>query len=160
MMKEKAEEMRQYLLALQEDPELFRLMQIARTATPEQIKIAVDLLNDRKKKKLLQNADADANIEADFVLLVHGNSMTGARIHDNDLVFIKQQSELENGDIAAVVIGDDEEVHLTRFYRYGDIVVLHPENPMYRDTVYTGTDANTVRILGKAVAFQSELSRR
>ena len=49
MMKEKAEEMRQYLLALQEDPELFRLIQIARTATPEQIRVVVDLLNERKR---------------------------------------------------------------------------------------------------------------
>lgn len=143
-----------------ESEEFRTLMLTAKGATPKQIKIAADFLNDRKTGKFLTIADTAADTKADFVVRVQDDSMVGMRIHGGDWVFIQQQSEVENGDIAAVVIGDDKAVHLTRFYRYDDIVILHPENPDYQETVYTGTDSNAVRILGKAVAFQSKLSRK
>lgn len=94
-------------------------------------------------------------IRADFVLRVHGDSMIGARIHDGDLVFIRQQPEVENGEIAAVAIGD--EATLKRVYRYGDTLSLRSENPAYKEMVFTGEELNNIRILGKAVAFQSDI---
>lgn len=57
---------------------------------------------------------ADAEICADFCLIAHGNSMIGARIYDGDMVFIRRQSIVENGEIAAVVIED--EATLKRVY--------------------------------------------
>jgi repressor LexA len=96
------------------------------------------------------------NVRADFILVAKGDSMTGARINDGDLVFIRQQPEVENGEIAAVAIGD--EATLKRFYRYdNDLLVLRAENPDYADQVYRGADLATVKVLGKAVAFQSNL---
>ena len=99
--------------------------------------------------------ESTTDIKADFVLKVHGDSMIGARIHDGDLVFIRQQPEVENGEIAAVAIGD--EATLKRVYRYGDTLSLRAENPAYKEMVFTGEELNEVRILGKAVAFQSDI---
>lgn len=99
--------------------------------------------------------DASADIKADFVLIAKGDSMTGARIFDGDMVFVRQQETVENGEIAVVAI--DDEATLKRFYRYKDMVVLRPENPAYKDMVYTPDDHKDVRVLGKAVWFQGSL---
>lgn len=100
--------------------------------------------------------DSTTNVHADFVLIAKGDSMTGARINDGDIVFIRQQPEVENGEIAVVAI--DDEATLKRFYKYSDdLIVLRAENPDYKDMVYTPEDHKDVRVLGKAVAFQSDL---
>ena len=99
--------------------------------------------------------DATVDVQADYVLKVHGDSMIGARINDGDYVFIRQQPEVENGEIAAVAIGD--EATLKRFYKYGDVVVLRGENPELKELTFSGEQLGQVRILGKAVAFQSDV---
>jgi repressor LexA len=95
------------------------------------------------------------NLDADFCLKAHGDSMTGARIFDGDVVFIRSQSSVENGEIAAVIIND--EATLKRVYYYPDEgkLILSPENPRYAPLVYVGHELNEVKIIGKAVAFQS-----
>ena len=94
------------------------------------------------------------DIQADFVLRCKGDSMTGARIYDGDLVFIRKQPMVENGEIAAVLI--DEEATLKRvYYEEGKQLTLVAENPSYRPLVYTGERLNEVRIIGKAVSFLS-----
>lgn len=100
-------------------------------------------------------ASVSDTIRADFAIRVHGDSMTGARINDGDLVFIKKQKEVENGTIAAV--GIDDEATLKRFYKYGDIIVLRSENPAYKEMTFTEADGKSIYILGKAVAFQSNI---
>ena len=99
--------------------------------------------------------DATVDIQADFVLKVHGNSMIGARINDGDYVFVRSQPEVENGEIAAVAIGD--EATLKRFYRYGDMIVLRGENPKFKELTFSGAELQQVRVLGKAIAFQSDI---
>lgn len=99
--------------------------------------------------------ESTTDIKADFVLRVHGDSMIGARIYDGDLVFIRQRPEVENGEIAAVAIGD--EATLKRVYRYGDTLSLRAENPAYKEMVFTGEELNNIKILGKAIAFQSDI---
>lgn len=98
---------------------------------------------------------ADAHIDADFILYADGDSMTGARIMPGDIVFIKKQPVVDNGEIAAVMIGD--EATLKRVYYYPDKnkLVLQAENPKYEPLIYINEELNDVRILGKAVAFQS-----
>ena len=98
---------------------------------------------------------ANSNIDADFCLYAKGDSMIGARIMDGDIVFIKQCSMVQNGEIAAVIIED--EATLKRVYYYPDKnkIVLSAENPKYEPFVYIGEELNSIRILGKAVAFQS-----
>lgn len=99
----------------------------------------------------------DGSFDCDFCLTAHGNSMIGARIYDGDIVFIHAQSSVDNGEIAAVII--DEEATLKRVYYYPaeGKLILSPENPEYAPLVYLGEELNSVRILGKAVAFQSRV---
>ena len=100
--------------------------------------------------------DIPDNIKCDFTLVCKGDSMINARINDGDIVYIKQQSQVDNGDIAAVLI--DNEATLKRVYIYEDKVVLQPENTKYPPFVYTKEEMNNIRILGKAVGFTSLLS--
>lgn len=93
------------------------------------------------------------HINADFALRCRGDSMINARILDNDIVYIRQQETVENGEIAAVLI--DNEATLKRFYRYGDTVVLRAENPNYKEFEYKKEQLNEIKILGKAVHFLS-----
>ena len=93
------------------------------------------------------------NIAADFALTCKGDSMINARIFDGDVVYIRQQQTVENGEIAAVLI--DNEATLKRVQLFDDHIILQPENPMYKPLVFWGEEMNTVRILGKAVAFTS-----
>lgn len=102
-------------------------------------------------------ADQLEGIHADFVLIAKGDSMTGARIHDGDLVFIRKQEEVENGEIAAVAIGDEATLKRVYYYSNKSLLVLRAENPNYKDMEYSGQELEGVRILGKAVAFQSDV---
>lgn len=99
--------------------------------------------------------EAGADINADFCVRAKGDSMINARINDGDIVFIRKQPMVENGQIAAVVIEDG--VTLKRFYKHGNKVVLSPENPAHEPLVYTNEELEQIYILGKAVAFQSDL---
>lgn len=99
--------------------------------------------------------DIPSNIHADFALTCKGDSMINARIFDGDIVYIRKQDTVENGEIAAVLI--DSEATLKRVKLYDDHIVLEPENPMYKPFVYWNEDMNDVRILGKAVAFTSKV---
>ncbi|MCI8497716.1 MAG: helix-turn-helix domain-containing protein [Clostridiales bacterium] len=96
------------------------------------------------------------DIQADFVLRCTGDSMIGARIQDGDLVFIRKQPMVENGEIAAVLI-DDEATLKRVYYEEGRQLTLVAENPAYRPLVYTGEQLNEVRIIGRAVSFLSTL---
>lgn len=100
---------------------------------------------------------AGADIRADFCLRAKGNSMTGARINDGDIVFIREQESVENGEIAAVIIDDEATLKRVYYYPEQNQLVLTPENPAYSPLVFTGERLNEIRILGKAVAFQSAL---
>ncbi len=97
----------------------------------------------------------DADIKCDFTLTCKGDSMINARIFDGDVVYIKQQPDVENGEIAAVLI--DNEATLKKVYKYPDRIVLRPCNPMYDDLVYRGEELTEIRILGKAIVFKSFL---
>lgn len=90
---------------------------------------------------------------ADFALTCKGDSMINARIFDGDIVYIHQQPEVENGQIAAVLIGS--EATLKRVYKHADKLVLNPENPAYEPLVLSGAELEDVKIIGKAVAFIS-----
>lgn len=97
--------------------------------------------------------DVPEHIRADFALRCKGDSMINARIFNGDIVYIRQQPTVENGQIAAVLIGD--EATLKRVRLFDDHISLEPENPMYRPIVYWNGDMASIRILGLAVAFTS-----
>lgn len=93
------------------------------------------------------------HVIADFALRCKGDSMIEARIFDGDIVYIRQQPSVENGEIAAVLIGD--EATLKRVYVHPDKLVLSPANHNYEPFIYVGEEISSIRILGKAVAFTS-----
>ena len=92
---------------------------------------------------------------ADFCLRVHGDSMTGAGIKDGDIVFIRKQETVENGEIAAVMV--DDEATLKRVYLSSESITLVSENPKYMPMVYALNQGQNIRILGKAVSYTTRL---
>ena len=101
--------------------------------------------------------EAGARIHADFCLRARGNSMIGARIMDGDLVFIRNQPTVENGEIAAVIIDDTATLKRVYYYPEEQKLALNAENPQYPPLIYIGEELDHIKILGKAIAFQSEL---
>ena len=98
----------------------------------------------------------DNSIHADFALRCKGDSMINARIFDGDIVYIRKQSDVENGEIAAVLINNLEtEATLKRVYKTDSSIRLCAANPTYADMVYEKEAMNDVTIIGKAVAFLS-----
>lgn len=94
-------------------------------------------------------------VHADFALRCKGDSMINARIFDGDIVYIRRQPQVENGEIAAVRIG--EEATLKRVYQQPGRVILRACNPLYGDMEYAGAELEDVEILGLAVAFTSAI---
>lgn len=97
--------------------------------------------------------DIESTIEADFCLRVKGDSMINANIDDGDCIFIKQQPDVEDGEIAAVLI--EEEATLKRVYKVGDYIQLRAENPSFKPITLDGT--KPCRILGKATYVLSKV---
>lgn len=95
--------------------------------------------------------DAPEDMRCDFALKCHGDSMVGAGIYDGDTVFIRIQPEVENGEIAAVRIG--EEATLKRVYLHTDYIELRPENSAFESIIRRKEDMNDVQIEGKAVGW-------
>ena len=109
-------------------------------------------------ENVAEYVDMDTDIHADFALRCNGDSMINARIFDGDIVYIRKQNSVENGEIAAVLIDgveSESEATLKRFFRENDKIRLSAENPMYADKQYYGEEMNQVRVIGKAVAFLS-----
>ena len=102
---------------------------------------------------------AGTEIKADFCLIASGDSMINARINDGDIVFIRKQPIVDNGDIAAVVVGTEAEATLKRFFYYREkaLLILRPENPAYADLIFQNEEINNVKVIGKAIAFQSDV---
>ena len=100
-------------------------------------------------------ADCEAGVHCDFALRVKGDSMIGARIHDGDVVFIRRQDDVADGQIAAVII--DDEATLKRVYHVKNGLQLLSENPKYPPMMFTLGECGVIRILGLAVGFTGRL---
>ena len=98
------------------------------------------------------------HVRADFALTCEGESMINARIFPGDIVYIQQQPVVDNGEIAAVLIGD--EATLKRVYVFSNRLTLMPENPLFEPKHYVGEEMNQVQILGKAVAVMNFLETK
>lgn len=95
----------------------------------------------------------DTGVHADFGLIVSGDSMIGADIHDGDVVFIRSQPIVDDGQIAAVRIDDD--ATLKRFYKNPDGCTLVSMNPKYPPMVFNSGNCDSIQIIGLAVAKYS-----
>lgn len=101
-----------------------------------------------------ENIEGYTNIEqdihADFALRCKGDSMS-PKFLDGDIVLIRQQPTVENGQIAAVLIGT--EATLKHVYLSPNDIMLTADNPQYSPMVYAGEDMNNIRILGLAIGY-------
>lgn len=97
------------------------------------------------------SVDAPEDIRCDFALRCKGDSMIDAGIHDGDAVYIRIQPEVENGEIAAVRVG--EEATLKRVYYDGTTLTLMPANAAFAPMVYTGPQLEEVHIEGRVVGW-------
>ncbi len=100
---------------------------------------------------------ANGDINADFCLTARGDSMINARIFDGDLLFVKKQESVDDGEIAVVLIDDEATVKRVYFNREDGILTLIPENPTYKPMRYTGSQLDNIRILGKVVSGQYKI---
>lgn len=91
-----------------------------------------------------------------FALKVNGDSMNAARIYEGDTLIVRRQDVVENGQIAVVIVNDDEAT-VKRFYQTGSTVTLMPQstNPIHQPQIYDACITN-IRIVGLVV--KSEIS--
>ena len=104
----------------------------------------------------------DEDVTCDFALIAQGDSMTGDRIHSGDIVFIRRQDTVRDGEIAAVALDNELTLKHVRRLRGSDGSVvftqLLPSNPAYSPIDIGGEgETRMVRILGKAVAVRFSL---
>lgn len=95
--------------------------------------------------------DVPEEVHCDFLLRCKGDSMIDAGIQSGDVVFVRIQETVENGEIAAVRIGD--EATLKRVYWDGDTLMLMPANNAYAPKSFRGEEINDVHIEGKAIGY-------
>ena len=84
----------------------------------------------------------DEDIGADFCLRAQGDSMVNARIFDGDILYIKKQDMVDDGEIAVVLIEDEATVKRVYYDRENNTITLMPENPTYKMMRYSGAQLN------------------
>lgn len=92
-----------------------------------------------------------------FYLEVMGDSMVDARIYPKDLIYVKRQNQVDHGDIAVVLVG--EEATVKRVYFENQNLILHPENTNYHDMVFSllELEEKNIQILGKVLHVKIRL---
>lgn len=95
--------------------------------------------------------EADSDIRCDFALIVEGDSMEPT-IHNGDVVFIRKQDDVDDGQIAAIII--DDSATLKHVYHIPGGIQLISENPKYPPQIYTMENSDYVAVLGRAVAYK------
>lgn len=119
-----------------------------------EIACGVPIYSDEEHESYVE---VGTNIKADFCLRAKGDSMINARILDGDIVFIRKQPSVDDGEIAAVIIDDEATLKRVYYNRKSGILQLVAENPSFPPLIYSGDELDTIHILGKAIAFQSDV---
>lgn len=83
--------------------------------------------------------------------------MNAARIQDGDILIVRRQNEVENGEVAVVMVGDDDAT-VKRFYSTGSTVTLMPQstNPDHQPQIYDTTKTK-IRVIGRVVKVEFTL---
>lgn len=90
-----------------------------------------------------------------FWMKAKGNSMINAGISEGDALLIRQQSDVDSGDIAVVVVGDNEAT-LKRVKKQDGAIILQAENPAYEPRIFFGDNAKDVRIIGRLMQLRKK----
>ena len=106
------------------------------------------------EENITDYVDVPEHIQCDFALKCRGRSMINLGVKEGDIVYIRSQPEVQNGQIAAVIVdGMEAEATLKKFYRYDNQIVLVPANDEDKPFVYTGEEMARVHVQGLAVGF-------
>lgn len=106
------------------------------------------------EENITDYVDVPEHINCDFALKCHGNSMVDLGVEDGDIVYIRSQPEVQNGQIAAVVVDDMEpEATLKKFFKYENHIMLIPANSEEQPFAFYGEDMARVHVQGLAVGF-------
>ena len=145
-----------YLIGIDEEKE--RAVKVPPGFEPQPRMVKKPLIGDiacgepiTAEQNVADYVDVPATVHCDFCLRCHGDSRVTASIQDNDVVYIRIQPEVEEGEIAAVRIGGEATLKLV----YYDVqsLTLMPANSSYRPKTYSGPELENIRIEGKAVGF-------
>ncbi len=95
----------------------------------------------------------------DFFLRVCGDSMTGAHIHDQDLIYVKQCDDAKSGTIAVILIGNTE-VTIKRIIKKEPFLILEAANPAVPTRYFTQEEVRDlpVKIIGKVLYSRSDIA--
>lgn len=96
--------------------------------------------------------EVNSDLNADFCLTCAGDSME-PKLQDGDIVFIREQSAVDDGQIAAVIIEDEATLKRVYYDKRSNVLQLVAENPKYRPLVYSGEQLDHIKILGRAVSL-------
>ena len=122
-------------------PEIRKIPRIGRIACGDPI---------TAEENIEEYDDSPSDWHADFSLLCVGDSMS-PKIEDGDIVAIRCQQQVHNGEIAAVRIGN--EATLKMVFLHQDYVELRPVNPAYPSIIRRMEEMEEIRIEGKAVGL-------
>lgn len=126
---------------MQPMPEMRKIPRVGRIACGEPI---------TAEENIEDYDETPSGWHADFSLLCVGDSMS-PKIEDGDIVAIRCQQEVQNGEIAAVRIGD--EATLKMVFLHSDYIELRPVNPAYPSIIRRREEMEEIRIEGKAVGL-------
>lgn len=89
-----------------------------------------------------------------FALRVHGDSMNAMRINEGDIIIVRRQEEVEQGEVAVVIV-DEDDATVKRFYSSDTTVTLMPQstNPEHKPQIYD-LNKTSIRVLGKVVKLE------
>lgn len=135
-----------------EDASYVLPVQIKRVPLLGNIACGEPIFAEEEHGEYIYTSDA---LDVDFCLRAQGDSMIGARIYDGDIVFVRRQDMVDDGEIAAVLIGDEATLKHVRYDKEAETLSLYPENPKYKTMHFSGEELEEIKILGKAIAFQS-----
>ena len=122
-----------------------------------EVKAGYDLLIDENFEGYEQ-VTQDDYYRGDFFLRVVGDSMSGAHIHDGDLLYVKKCNDVPSGTIAVVLINRCE-VTVKKVVKKEGLLILEPANPSVDIRYYSQEEVESlpVEIIGKALYSRSDL---
>ncbi len=136
-----------FLNALKNNPDIFPVVPTRKVPILGSIACGTPILAQENIEGYL---DVEVKSNVTFALKCKGDSMA-PKLLDEDVVLIHRQPVVENGETAAVLIG--EEATLKRVYIRDNSIILAPENLNYEPIHLTGEEMSNVSILGKVVGY-------
>lgn len=119
------------------------------------VKAGYDLLADQNIQGYMEVSQKDSE-KGDFFLKVQGDSMDLAKIHNNDMIYVKKCDNVPNGTIAVVMIG--EEVTVKKVIKKDNLFILEAANPNYENKYFTPQEVEElpVKVIGKVLYSRSD----